>query len=187
MRTLGLAAAVALGVALYGASLTAAAGNRIEAKVRRTVSCTTALGALQISASASNPSTGAANVTISTGDPNASTGLLGLSTQQPRYGLSGVCHSVTKRVALTHRGLTSAGVVHAGDIRWPAAFCPASRRVLLRLVIELNGSGKPVNATIAIRTQPTGRGKKSKPIGFVQWSSSRALTYHAPGCTIQEQ
>jgi hypothetical protein len=186
MRTLGLAAAVALGVALYGASLTAAAGNRIEAQIRRTVSCTTALRALQISAFASNPSTGTASVTISTGDPNASTDLLGLSAQQG-YGLSGLCHRVTKRVALTHRGLTSAGVVHAGDIRWPVAFCSASRRVLLRLVIGLNASGKPVNATIAIRTQPTGRGKKTKPIGFVQWSPSRAVTYHAPGCTIQEQ
>jgi len=187
MKALGLAAAVALGVSLYGASLGAAAGNRSQTQVRRTVSCATKLGALQISAYATNPTIGTANVYITTGDPNnGSTGLLGLSSQQPRYGLNGACHSVTKQVALSHRGLVSAGVVHSGDLRWPTAFCAASRRVLVRFAVTLNSSGKPVSATIAIATQPT-RGKKSKPIGFVQWSPARAVVYHAPGCTTQEQ
>jgi hypothetical protein len=94
---------------------------------------------------------------------------------------------VKKHVAMTHRGLTSAGVVHAGDIRWPTVFCAASPRVLLHFVLALNASGKPVSATIAIRTQPNARGKKSKAIGFVQWSPARSVTYHAPGCTTQEQ
>jgi hypothetical protein len=183
-----LAAAVALGVGLCSASLGAAAGNRNEVQVRRTVSCATKLGALQISAFATNPSIGTANVSITTGDPNNSpTGLLGLSSQQPRYGLGGACRSVTKPVALSHRGLVSAGVVHSGDIRWPTAFCGASRRVLVRFALALSSSGKPVSATIAIATQPTAHGKKSKPIGFVQWSPSRSVTYHAPSCTTQEQ
>jgi hypothetical protein len=182
-----LAAAVALGAGMYGASLGAAAGNRNELQVRRTVSCATKLGALQISAFATNPSIGTANVSITTGDPNNSpTGLLGMSTGQPRYGLSGTCHSATKPVALTHHGLVSAGVVHSGDIRWPTAFCGASRHVLVRFALALNSSGKPVSATIAIATQPA-HGKKSKPIGFVQWSASRSVTYHAPSCTTQEQ
>ncbi len=187
MKTLGLAGAVALAVVLYGASLGLAAGNRVETQLRRTVSCATTLGALQISAFASNPTIGTANVTISTGDPNSATGLLGLSNQQPRYGLNGACRPAKKQVALTHRGLTSAGAVHAGDIRWPTVFCAASPRVLLHFVLLLNASGKPVSATIAIRTQPSARGKKSKAIGFVQWSPSRSVTYHAPGCTTQEQ
>jgi hypothetical protein len=186
-KTFGFAAAVALGVGLYAASVGAAAGNRNELLVRRTVSCATKLGALQISAFATNPTIGTANVSITTGDPNnGSVGLIGLSSQQPRYGLNGGCHSVTKRVALSHRGLVSAGVVHSGDIRWPTAYCSASRRVLVRLAIGLNSSGKPVSASIAIATQPV-RGKKSKPIGFVQWSASRSVTYHAPSCTTQEQ
>ncbi len=187
MKTLGLAGAVALGVVLYGASLGLAAGNRVETQVRRTFSCATTQGALQISAYASNPTIGTANVSITTGDPNSATGLLGMSTGQPRYGLGGACRSVTKQVAMTHRGLTSAGVVHAGDIRWPTVFCAASPRVLLHFVLALNASGKPVSATIAIRTQPNARGKKSKAIGFVQWSQARSVTYHAPGCTTQEQ
>jgi hypothetical protein len=110
-----------------------------------------------------------------------------MSTAQPRYGLGSACHSVTMPAALTHRGLTSAGVVHAGDVRWPVAFCPAPRRVLVRFVIDLNAAGKPVSATIAVRTQPSARGKKSKPIGFVQWSPKRSVTYYAPACTTQEQ
>ncbi len=187
MKTFGLAGAVALAVVVYGASLGLAAGNRVETQVRRTFSCATTQGALQISAFAANPTIGTANVSITTGNPNSSTGLLGISTGQPRYGLGGACRSVTKQVAMTHRGLTSAGVVHAGDIRWPTVFCPASARVLLHFVLALNGSGKPVSATIAIRTQPNARGKKSKAIGFVQWSQARSVTYHAPGCTTQEQ
>jgi hypothetical protein len=186
MKTLGLAAAVALGVGLYGTTLGVAAGSRGETQVRRTFSCATTLGALQISAFASNPTIGTANVSITTGDPNSATGLLGMSTGQPRYGLGSGCHAAKKQVALTHRGLVSAGAVHSGDIRWPAAYCPASPRVLLRLVLGLNPSGKPVSATIAIRTQPKG-GKKSKPIGFVQWSPAQSVTYHAPACTTQEQ
>lgn len=186
MKRVDLAAAVVLAVGLYGAPLAAAAHDRTDAQLRRTFSCATTLRALQISAFASNPSIGAASVTISTGDPNASTGLLGMSTQQPRYGLGGACHPVTKRVALTHRGLTSAGVVRAGDVRYPAVFCGASRRVLVRFVLGLDPSGRPVSATIAIATQPKA-GKKTRPIGFIQWSPSRSVTYHAPGCTTQEQ
>ena len=183
MKTFGLTAAAAFFVVVYAAAPGVAAGNRGEAKLQRTFSCATSLGALQISAFATNPSTGTANVTISTGDPNSSTGLLGLSNQQPRYGLNGACRPAKKQVVLTHRGLMSAGVVHSGDIRWPAVFCSASRHVLVRLVLGLNSSGKPVSAKIAIASQ----GKKSKAIGFIQWSPSRSTTYYARGCTTQEQ
>ena len=187
MKTIGLAAAVALGVGLYAATVGAAAGSRGETQVRRTFSCRTTLGALQISAFASNPTIGTANVSITTGNPNFHpTGLLGMSTGQPRYGLNGACRPVTKQVALTHRGLVSAGTVHSGDVRWPEAFCSASPRILLRLVLGLNASGKPVSATIAITTQPKS-GKKSKPIGYVQWSPAQSVTYHAAACTTQEQ
>jgi hypothetical protein len=184
MKTLGLAAAAALGVALYGASLTAAADKRTDSQLRRTFSCTTTLRALQISAFASNPSSsGNASVTITTGDPNSATDLLGLSNQQPRYGLNGACRPAKKQVALTHHGLTSAGVVHSGDIRWPAVFCGATPRVLLHFVLSFNSSGKPVSAKIAIASQS----KKSKLIGFIQWSPARSVTYYKPGCTTQEQ
>jgi hypothetical protein len=57
----------------------------------------------------------------------------------------------------------------------------------VRFALALSSSGKPVSATIAIATQPTAHGKKSKPIGFVQWSPSRSVTYYAPSCTTQEQ
>ena len=193
MKTVGLAAVMALAVALalglYRTATTAAAGDRLETQVRGKVSCPTKLRALQISAFASNPSIGAADMSITTGEPSSADGLFGMSSQQPRYGLSSTCHTVSRRVALTHRGLTSAGVVHAGDVRWPTAYCPVTRRVLLRFVIALDASGKPVSATIAARTQPRARGgkPKSKPIGFVQWSRTRAVTYYSSACTSQEQ
>lgn len=190
-KTLGLAAAVTLAAGLYAASVSSAAGKRVETQLRRTVSCATSLRALQISAFASNPNVfhGAASLSIDTGSPNAnaSKGLLGLSTQQNQYGLSSSCHSVTKRVPLTHRGLTSAGASHAGDITWREAYCPAPRHVLLHFVLGFDSTGKPVSATIAIRTQPKAPGGKSKPIGFVQWSPARSITYAASACTVQNQ
>lgn len=146
--------ALALSVALAAGLYPAAAGDRVEARARRTVSCSTEQGALQLWAFATNPTIGSANVTISTGDPGTPTALLGVSSRQPRYGLDGRCHSVQKRVVLNRRGLTPASVVHAGDVRSPIVYCGATRRVLMRLVISYNSSQRPVSATIEILTQP---------------------------------
>jgi hypothetical protein len=182
MRTrrglLALGLAPALAAALSAATPFAAAAPRVETKARRTVTCTTAQGALQIWAFATNPTIGSANVTISTGNPNQPDTLLGVSSQLTHYGLTaGRCHSVTKRVALTRRGLTSAGVVHAGDVRSPAVYCAATRRVLIRLLLTYNDSQKPVAATIEILTP------KGKRIGYVQWSPQRSVTYYSSACT----
>ena len=188
MKTLGVAAVAALAVGIYGASIAGASSHRIEKRVLRTVSCPTALGALQLSAFASNPTIGSANVSITTGDQNAGTGLLGLSNKQTRFGLNGTCHSVAKRVAMTHRGLSSfLGVSHAGDIGWTSVLCPVTPRVLLRFVIGLDASSKPVSATIAVRAQPKAGGGKSKSIGFVQWSRKRSVTYYSSRCVTQHQ
>src|SRR5262249_859669 len=130
-----LAFALSFAVGL-SATPRAAAGHRVEVQTRKTVSCATEEMALQLGAFPPNPSIGSAGVTISPGTPTQSTGLLGVSSQQPHYGLDGRCHSVArKNVVLSHRGLTSAGVVHAGDIRSPTVYCAATRRVLMRLVI----------------------------------------------------
>ncbi|MGH3053648.1 MAG: hypothetical protein ACRDL7_01560, partial [Gaiellaceae bacterium] len=119
-----LGLSVGLAVGLYPATPLAAAGDRVETQTQRTVSCTTEHGALQLSAFATNPTTGSANVTIATGDPQVSTGLLGVSSTLQHYGLDvDRCHSVTKHVVTSRRGLTSAGVVHAGAVRSPTVYC----------------------------------------------------------------
>src|SRR3954467_7947116 len=100
---LALALAVVLAEGLYRATPPAAASQGVEAKARRTVSCTTDERALQIWAFATNPSIGSAGVTISTGNPTLSTSVLGVSSQQTHYGLAGRCHSVAKRVVLSRR------------------------------------------------------------------------------------
>lgn len=185
---LALALAVLAG-ALYLATPFAAAGRRVEAKARRTLSCATDQGALQIWAFATNPSIGSAGVTISTGNPTLSTSLLGVSSQQPHYGVAGGrCHSATKHVVLSRRGLTAAGVVHAGDIRSPTVYCAATRRVLIRLLISYGAAEKPTAATIEVLTQPrarSGKTPKSKRIGYVQWSTRRSVTYYSSACTSQ--
>ena len=189
MKQGGFGAAAALAVALVGlwlVTVSAAASPRTDVQVRRTFSCTTEQRALQLMAFATNPTIGSANVTISTGDPNQATALLGVSSQQQHFGLLGSrCHSVVRRVVLSRRGLTSAGVVHAGDVRSPTVYCAATRRVLMRLLITYSASAKPVSATIEVLTQPK-RPRKSKRIGFVQWSPKRSTTYYSSACTSQQ-
>ena len=180
---------VVLALSVLIATPLASAGHRLEVQARRTVSCNTAEGALQLWAFATNPTIGSAGVTISTGDPTQATGLLGVSSQQEHYGLlASRCHSVRKHVVLSRRGLTSAGVVHAGDVRSPTVYCAATRRVLIRLLISYNASGKPVSATIEVLTQPKPRGgktPKSKRIGYVQWSPKQSVTYYSSACSSQ--
>jgi hypothetical protein len=188
MKALGFAVVTALAVALSGGwsptGLSAAEAHGTATQARRTLSCTTEQRALQLWAFATNPTIGSAGVTISTGDPNQPTSLLGVSSQQQHYGLGSRCHSVTKHVVLSRRGLTPAGVVHAGDVRSPTVYCAATRRVLIRLLISYSASEKPVSATIEVVTQPK-RTRKSKRIGFVQWSPKRSVTYYSSACTSQ--
>jgi hypothetical protein len=187
MKALGFVVATALAVAAL--SLSAAEARGMATQVRRTVSCATDQGALQILAFATNPAVGtpgvgAAAAGISTGDPNTPTSLLAVDTRYRHYKLSGSCRSATKRVVMTHRGLTSAGTVHAGDRQSPTVYCAATRRVLLRFLLSFNDSGKPVSATIAVVTQPK-RNHESKRIGFVQWSPKKSVTYYSSACTSQ--
>jgi hypothetical protein len=182
-----IALAVVFAGGLFRAIPLAAAGHRLEAGVRRTVSCTTDERAVQLWAFATNPTIGSANITMSTGNPTVPTALLGVSSQLPHYGLDARCHSVAKRVVLNRRGLASAGVVHAGDVRSPTVYCAATQRVLMRLVVAYNASQEPVSATIEVLTQPKAKsGKKSKRIGYVQWSPKRSVTYFSSAlCTSQ--
>lgn len=173
-----------LALSVFIATPLASAGHRLGVQARRTLSCATEQGALQLMAFATNPTIGSANVTISTGDPNQATGLLGVSSQQQHYGLGSRCHSVKKRVVLSRRGLTPAGVVHAGDVRSPTVYCAATPRVLIRLLISYSASQKPMSATIEVVTQPK-RNRKSKRIGYVQWSPKRSVTYYSSACTSQ--
>ena len=76
--------------------------------------------------------------------------------------------------------------MHAGDIRSPSVYCGATRRVLIRLVFSYSSSQKPVSATIEVLTQPKAHsGKKSKRIGYVQWSPQKSVTYYSSACTSQ--
>ena len=179
---------VVLALSVLIATPLASAGHRLEMQARRTVSCNTAEGALQLWAFATNPTIGSAGVTISTGNPTQATGLLGVSSTQQHYGLGSRCHSVVRHVVLSRRGLASAGVVHAGDVRSPTVYCAATRRVLIRLLISYNASGKPTSATIEVLTQPKARGgktPKSKRIGYVQWSPKQSVTYYSSACSSQ--
>ena len=107
MKALGFAVVTALAVALSGGwsptGLSAVEAHGTATQARRTLSCTTEERALQLWAFATNPTIGSAGVTISTGDPNQPTSLLGVSSQQQHYGLGSRCHSVTKHVVLSRR------------------------------------------------------------------------------------
>lgn len=185
MRAVAVAIVAA---AVVGAVVAPAGANRqAQERVDRRVSCKTATGALNISAFARNPAVGAAAADIGTGDPSRPIVLVGVDTRYKHYTLGSSCRRVTRRVALTHRGLTSAGVVRAGDYRSPIVYCAATAHVLLHFQISFDAAGKPASATMAVRSQPklhNGITPRSKPIGYVQWSPQRSVTYYSSrACT----
>ena len=187
MVTSAVAIAVVAATAAVGAP---ASTERQASTIERKVSCATELAALRWEVFARNPAAGAAAATILTGDPNASTPsiVVGVDTRYKHYVLGGSCRGAAKRVPLTHRGLTSAGVVHAGDYQSSTIYCAATRHVLVHFKLSLDAAGKPVSATIALRTQPkahNGKRPKSKPIGYAQWSPQRSVTYYSSACTRQ--
>src|SRR5262249_51522442 len=117
-----------------------------------TVSCTTAVGALQISAFAYRPSVGYGGAFVITGpeDTPAPFGLVGAETDKSNYALDKGCSSTKKSVALTHHGLSSAGVVKAGYNQSTTVYCGVPSRVIVRYRIGLADSGKPATATLAV-------------------------------------
>lgn len=154
------------------------------------MSCATQLGALQLDVFARNPAAGAAAADVHTGDPNAPTPniIVAVDTRYKHFVLGTSCGRVAKKIALTHRGLASSGVVKAGDYRSPTIYCAATKRVLVHFRLGFDATGKPISATIAVRTQPkphNGKTPKSKPIGFAQWSPQRSVTYYSAACTSQ--
>jgi hypothetical protein len=176
-------AAIAVAAAASEPMVSAATAAQQTSMVERRVSCATSLRALQISAFARNPIAEAASAVITTGDPNLATTIFAVDTRYQHYKLGGTCRASRKRVALTHRGLTSAGVVRAGDNQSATQFCAATTRVLLHFKLAFNSSGKPASAVIAFRTQPKA-GKKSKPIGYVEWTPKKSVTYYSSrACT----
>lgn len=171
-----LAAAIAATAA--AALVTTATAAQQTSTIERKVSCATSVAALQISAFATNPKIGGAAADISTGDPSKPTVLVGVDTRYKHYVLDKSCGRTTSRVALTHRGLASAGVARADQYTAPTAYCSATRRVLIHYTLRFNSSGKPVSATIAVRTKPK-PGKQSKAIGYVQWTPQRSQMYYS--------
>jgi hypothetical protein len=81
-------------------------------------------------------------------------------------------------VRLTHRGLTSAGVVKAGYYQSPTAYCGAPSRVVVRYRIGFASSGKPANATVAVWAKRK-KSSRLREIGYVQWSRGRSITYYS--------
>lgn len=180
---LGLAAAVAAAATAAGTMVAAATAAQQTSTVERTVSCATAQGALQISAFAKNPAAGAAAAVITTGTPSTPTTLLGVDTRYKHYVLGKSCSRTATRIPLTHRGLTPAAVSRADQYNSPLVYCSATQYVRIHFKLRFDSSGKPMSATIAVRTKPK-PGKPSKAIGYVQWTPQQSATYYAKSlCT----
>jgi hypothetical protein len=152
-----------------------------------TVSCTTAVGALQISAFAYRPSVGHAGAFVMTGPENtpAAFALVGAETDKANFTLDKGCSSTKKSVRLTHRGLSSAGVVKAGYNQSTTVFCGVPGRVIVRYRIGLADSGKPATAILAVWAKRK-KSSRLREIGYVQWSRSRSVSYYSKKACINE-
>jgi hypothetical protein len=155
--------------------------------VAGTVSCTSLQGSMQISAYAYRPSVGIAGIFVYTGPPNtpATVDLVAIQSGASKYALDQRCGRTKASVRLTHRGLSSAGVVKAGYDQSLTVYCGVPSRILVRYRIGYASSGRPATANVAIWAK---RKKSSKlhEIGYVQWSRSRSTTYYAAkSCVAQ--
>jgi len=172
----------------WSTSAPAAQGDSTLKYAAGKVSCATTLGALQLDAIAYRPSLGYAAALIRTGFPDtpATTTLVGVQTDKSDYTLDKGCRQTNRSIRLTHRGLSSAGVVKAGYNQSPEVYCGAPGRVLVRYRIGFASSGKPATATMSV----WGKRKKSsrlREIGYVQWSRSRSISYYsAKACTSRQ-
>ena len=155
--------------------------------VTGTVSCTTAVGALQISGIAYRPSLGYAAALIETGPANtpATTVLLGARTDKSDYTLDDSCSRTKTPVRLTHRGLASSGVVKAGYEQSNTVYCGAPHRVVVRYRIGFASSGKPATATIAVWAKRR-NSSLLRETGYVQWSRSRSTSYYSKKACVSE-
>ena len=183
-RGVRLVALVAVVSALTASAWTIAAPAARSSALRTvagTVSCTTWQGSLQISAYAYRPDPyDYAAATIFTGPPNtpATIPLVQVETDKSRYTLDKGCSPAKKSVPLTHRGLTSAGVVKAGYYQSLTAFCGAPSRVLIRYRIGLASSGKPATAAMTVWAKRK-QSSRLHQIGYLKWSRSRSITYYS--------
>ncbi|HET7572349.1 MAG TPA: hypothetical protein VFJ77_06745 [Gaiellaceae bacterium] len=168
------AAAIALGAAA-AASVVAAVARGGGSTVDRTVSCATGdMGGTRgfgLDAVPVQRSFGYGSLGVTT--DQGSTNLFVLDTRFKGFQLDGrSCHTTRAEVPLTRRGLPSTPSQSGRCIFLPA-------RILVRVRVRLDASGKPRSALVAVRMI---RKQRQRPLAFAKWSPKRARTWFSTAC-----
>ncbi len=150
------------------------------ATVDRTVSCTTqVMGGVHgfwLNAFPKSPVFHYSVVDLGTG---GATQLVWLDTRFKGFNLTGSsCRNVRVNVPLARAGLPLEGTYAAGDYGGFNGRCLLPGRVLVRVRLHLDSSGKPQSALLAVRMA-----RKHRPVAFVQWSPKHVTAYISRTCT----
>jgi hypothetical protein len=151
--------------------------------VNRTVSCTID-SSVEITANAKRPDIGAAAGVYS----NRSVYLIGFDTAHDGFVLdSSACQPAKVKIPLTRSGLPLAGAYAAGDYTGFEGLCSFSGSVFVHMSLQLDGSGMPQAAKLAVwhQVKVKVKGRKHrvlKPLSFVQWSPAHTRAYLAAFC-----
>jgi hypothetical protein len=171
----GLAALTLAAIASTAVVATAHGGG---STVDRSASCRLrqvgGVPGILITARPREPGIGAAGLRIETAD---GVPLLALQEHVTGFELDGAdCSAVGGSVPLATDGLPLVGSYASGDVRSYGARCFPDGRVLLHMRLELDRSGRPRSATVAVR------GETGGTLAVVRWSQDLVLAYASDAC-----
>jgi hypothetical protein len=171
----GLAALTLAAVASTALVATAQGGG---STVDRSVTCRIRqvgdVPGILIAAQPREPGVGAAGLRIETAD---GVPLLALQERVTGFELDGAdCNAAGGSVSLATDGLPLVGSYPAGGAGRYGARCFPAGRVLLRLRLGLDRSGRPQTATVAVRDVTGGT------LAVVRWSPDLVLAYASDAC-----
>ena len=174
--SVALAAVAATAVA---AAAVLATGRASGATIDRTFACTTqvqgGLHVFQIEAWPRDPQLPAAGVQLTT----LTQMLLAFNTfgHQPLAVDESSCRAVKRAVPLSGKGLPAASTFNVGYVHFTAR-CLLGGRLLVRVRVHTDGSGRPLSALLALRME-----KRNLPVSFIRWSPKRVVAALGSRCS----
>jgi hypothetical protein len=87
------------------------------------------------------------------------------------------CRAVKRAVPLSGKGLPAASTFNVGYVHFTAR-CLLGGRLLVRVRVHTDGSGRPLSALMALRME-----KRNRAVSFIRWSPKRVVASLTSRCS----